>query len=70
MIVLKESKRYKVKQLSLAEQRKLEFNRRKWFLKRKYNSLSSDIFNVWQHNVVSRHNMSRRVCTLINMSRN
>lgn len=64
MIIMKKDNKGRQITLSLAEQRKLDYNRRAWFLRRKYKSLTKDLFYVWQHNTRSFNNQSTRVLKL------
>tara|TARA_R110000824_G_scaffold222606_1_gene410320 strand:- start:20488 stop:20733 length:246 start_codon:yes stop_codon:yes gene_type:complete len=65
MIVMKIYEEGQQEVLSNKEQKKLAYNRRIWFIKRKYNCLTRDLFNVWEHNKRSINNQTARVKTLI-----
>jgi hypothetical protein len=64
MIVMKKDNKGRQITLSLTEQMKLDYNRRAWFLRRKYKNLTRDLFNVWEHNRRSLNNQSTRILTL------
>ena len=70
MIVMKKDNKGRRIKLSLSEQRKLDYNRRAWFLRRKYKSLTKDLFYVWQHNKRSLANQSARTIKLARLVKN